>query len=113
MTQPTLFDVPVPTAKAAAIAQVTAHANPDWLAAASQALLNVARRQPLLTADDVWRELGDHAPLQHEARAIGPVMLKACKAGIIEATDRIQLSALGSGRWKVRVWTSRVFTVTS
>lgn len=71
----------------------------------------MARRQAEVTTDDVWQELGDDAPFQHESRAIGPVMSRAARAGTIDATDRIRLSALGAGRWKVRVWRSRVFSI--
>jgi len=98
--------------KAEAMARVERHASDAWLAAAYAALVTVARRQPELTADDVWRELGQDVPAPHEARAIGPVINRAHKAHVLAATDRVRLSALGGGRWKVRVWRSLVFSIT-
>ena len=107
------FDAPVPppappSEKAHALAQVEAHADDDWLEAAWRALVSVASRQETLTTDDVWNELRAQgaAVSTHELRAIGPVMNRGRREGVIEATDRIALSALGGGRWKVRVWRS-------
>ena len=108
------FDAPVPPpasplAKASAMAQVEAHADQDWLEAAYRALVAVANEQETLTTDDVWNELrarGD-AVSTHDLRAIGPVMNRGRRDGLIEATDRIASSALGGGRWTVRVWSSR------
>jgi hypothetical protein len=104
----TLFD-----AKDDAIDRVERHANDVWLDAAYAALQRVARNQPTVTADDVWEALPDALKsLQHEARAIGPVMLRGLRDGVLAPTDRIRMSALGKGRWKVRVWTSTTFSIT-
>ena len=106
--------VPDPAPRAAtaeAITRVEHHADPSWLERAYQTLCQIARQQAEITADDVWDALRGEALsiVPHELRAIGPVFRRAAKDGIIGATDRIKLSALGGGRWKVRVWTSRTF----
>lgn len=106
---PSVQDVAKPSAKAEAISRVEAHANEDWLDAAMLALQRVARRQAELTTDDVWAVLNTGDASTHEARAIGPVMLRGQREGLIGPTDRIKLSSLGGGRWKVRIWTSLVY----
>lgn len=82
-------------AKADAIAQVEAHANPDWSQRAYRAVCQVAANRQQLTPDAViglLKHQGDWPP--REPRALGPVMLRAVKAGVIRKTDRMVNSAL-------------------
>lgn len=62
-----------------------------WSVAAYDALVAVARRQEHLTSDDVWAELevmGITPP--PERRAMGPIMVKAAKAGIVVHTGYVR-----------------------
>jgi hypothetical protein len=66
-----------------ALERVQRHSSP-WRALAYQALERVADRLPYLTSDDVWDELlVMEVPRPEEARAIGPVMVKGVRAGLI------------------------------
>lgn len=60
-------------------------ANPEWMALAYAAVAVVADTLPLLTTDDVWRALDAVPEVQTpEPRALGPVMIKAVRDGLIE-----------------------------
>lgn len=72
-------------AKQEAIQRVEQNANPQFLAMCRVALEAVAREQEYFTTDPVWEryEQGSSHPFPHERRAIGPVMLRATKDGVI------------------------------
>jgi hypothetical protein len=135
MDEPTLFDVPaIPPAPStvigepgfrpvrtvdaallraeneardAAIERVEAHADDDWKAAALAAVELAARTRETFTGDDVWN-MG--LPKPREARALGPVMLGAARAGLITRTDEVRDSTQpGCHRGLVRVWRSNVY----
>ena len=62
---------------------------PEWQAAARKTVLEVARRLPEFTTDDVWAA---GLPMPRESRAMGPVMRALAADGKIEITDRTQRS---------------------
>lgn len=79
---PTLWSVA--EGRARRDAALEAVADPPWSSFANRALEAVARRQPVVTSDDVWAELERMGiPEPGEKRAIGPVMVAGTKAGLI------------------------------
>jgi hypothetical protein len=93
-------------ARDAALGHVEAAADPAWLKAAVAAVRNLAMTTPEFTSDDVWRTLGSK-PL--EARALGPVFLRAARAKLIEKTDRTRQTAQVSRHaTDIRIWRSLV-----
>lgn len=100
-----------------ALAQVEKNANADWKEYAFARVRMVAERLEELTSDDIEDELCSFLvpfrPVTHEKRALGPVMIRAAKAGLIFATDRVKPSR----RSKLhnsprRIWRSRIFQPT-
>lgn len=92
------------------------HANEEWKEEAFDAIQSVARANPDLTTDDVWAVLGKTTDGTHNLSALGPIMIRAKKAGIIARTDLFRTSrALGSegGRGTVgkpaRLWRSLIY----
>lgn len=61
-----------------ALTRVEQHASPDWNEQAFDTVCSVARRLRFFAADDLW-EAG--LPTPREPRAIGPVLLRAVRAG--------------------------------
>lgn len=59
----------------------------DWAELAYAAVCQVAKSQPEFTPDDIWAP-GLQKP--GEARALGGVMRRARKEGLIEKTGRVQ-----------------------
>ena len=85
------------------MARADGAADPDWVAEAEAAVGSF--RQPFYT-DDVW-EILDAAgvPFPREGRALGPVMLRFYRAGLIEPTgewDRTKRP--GCHRAPMRQW---------
>lgn len=89
--QPSLFDDPTPEAtprqrgereRDEALAQVERGAGPLWLDHALAVVKRVAREKGEFTADDLWPFLAT----VREPRALGTVLKRAKKEGIIEAT---------------------------
>lgn len=106
---PDLFNViEAERAKELAMARAADGAGEEWAARAEAAVLNVARRCESFTSDLVWMELGEMTP--REPRAIGPVLMRAAKAGIIEATNTHEPSAsVRCHRRLKKVWKSLVY----
>lgn len=77
-----------------AIERVERHANENWTAAAFGVVVWVAERRPEFTTDPVWAVLERRYPdvQTHEPRALGAVIKKAVREGVIEATDRTHKS---------------------
>lgn len=72
-----------------AIAQVDEHANPDWKDDAYAAVVQLTETMSEFTTDDVWYSLKDsQRGATHERRAMGAIMRKAARAGLIEPTER-------------------------
>jgi hypothetical protein len=72
-----------------------AHAEPDWMSTAYRAVSVVAKHRVELTPDAVIGLLKHwEAWPPREPRALGPVMLKAAKSGLISNTGKWVNSAL-------------------
>ena len=65
------------------MARADAAADPEWKDAAWRAIVALANAGSDFTADDVWAKVG-FAPA--EPRALGPLLSRAQKAGMIRAT---------------------------
>ncbi len=93
-----------------ALDRVERNADEQWLVAADYAVAKVALRKAQLTADDVWDVLDRMDVATHEGRALGTVMRRAVKDGIIEATDSFVKSRRPSRhKGPVAVWKSRIY----
>lgn len=107
MTQLSLTDAI--SATTAAIEQVELGAGDYWNAEALLIIERVARAQPELTVNDVWKA-GLSEPSCN--RAIGAAMRRASHAKMIAATDRRQPS-LQTHMSPVRVWRSLIYGKTA
>ena len=98
-----------------AIRQVDEHADEEWKQLALEAVKICASLLDEVTTDDVWRALAAVPDVgTHEARALGPIMIKAQKLGIIEplgcshcGTKRVIRRSNredNNGRWDVTVY---------
>lgn len=93
----------------ASIEQVEEHAHAEWLAAAMLAVRDLARHNDTFTTDQVWELLELDNVATHEPRAMGAVMRRASKDGLIEATGNYVKSARPECHARpVPVWSSRV-----
>jgi hypothetical protein len=95
-----------------ALEQVEANADPSWKDAAFEAVVSASRDLHRFTADDVFDRI-PHGVATHEPRALGPVMLRAVRAGMI---FKANVASIPSRRRSLHasprtVWESRV-TVT-
>ena len=80
----------------------------QWSAAAKWALVNVALEKAEFTTDDVWRAGLVPCP-NGTNRALGPVLMAAAKAGIIERTDRTRNTEIVTSHARPkRVWLSKL-----
>ena len=105
VTAPTLFDQPTPSeARHDAITRADDHANPEWREQAFTALTKVARMRLTFTADDVWDELAGADETTHNPSALGPVFLRASKAGLICKTGELRLSRQTQRHRDLTVW---------
>lgn len=78
----TLWDVR--QARDEALDRVSTPSSAPWRSLAFDALLGVACNQPTVVSDDVWDELDRLGiPRPEEGRAMGPVMLRGIREGII------------------------------
>jgi hypothetical protein len=102
------------------------NARRNWLLQAAVAVAVVARRSPTFTADDVtdqldaWRIHFKSGPLTHDLRALGPVMLRAVKDGLIEPAIVTDENGVSTGKFRecrkstchlrpIRVWKSLIY----
>jgi hypothetical protein len=66
-----------------------------WRSFADRALDEVAHDHHLLTTDEVWDLLASRGvPSPTEPRAMGPVMLKGVRRGVLRPTDQLRLSKM-------------------
>ena len=107
--QVTLFDwQQAQAARDAALAQVAAHAEPDWREQALEAVRRTAERLAIFTVDDVW-DVGE-LPATRENRAVGAVMLRAARLGWIRATHRfVPTTRVASHGCPRRQWESLIY----
>lgn len=88
--QPSLFDLTEARRRRdEALDAVAAAAPQEWRERAYETVCAVASRQAYFAADDIWAA-GLEKP--HEPRALGPVMMRAVKEGVCEATAYTQHS---------------------
>jgi hypothetical protein len=79
-----------------------------WYQAASRAIMLVAKREAVMTADDVWRAI-PAGLTTHDPRALGALMRAAKKAGIITPTKRwAESTRRVCHRRPMRVWRSLI-----
>ena len=93
-------------ARDAGMAQVDDHADPEWRDAAYDALRRYLERHAEFFAADFWRDTD--LPWPREARAFGPVVLRAARARWIVKTGEYrpsQHSHLGG----MAVWRSLLY----
>ena len=75
-----------------------------------EAIRRVAQRQPLLTADDIWIELGAVGDEYDNGSGLGPVMREAYAIGIITSTGEFLRSQRPATHGKpIPVWKSLIF----
>lgn len=100
-------------ARDAGMEQVDDHANDEWSALMDRLVIEVATKLRTFTSDDVF-DLFDEvpdAPVTHDLRAFGPVMMRAAKAGVCRKAETAprpsrRKSLHASPR---AVWTSLIF----
>ena len=81
-------------------------ANKSWVDTAVTVGRAVASTMAEFTSDDIWNAL-DEANRPREPRAMGPVMMRLQRAGVIRPTDRVKKSALPQCHSRPkRVWRS-------
>ena len=73
----------------AAVTQVAANTQPTWAEVAYRATKWVAENHYTFTSDDVWDAVIKYYPsvTTHEPRAMGPVLMKAVRAGLCVLLD--------------------------
>lgn len=81
-------------------------ADEEWKRRAFEAVEKTCRARPEFISDDVWRIGG--LPSTREDRALGPILVKARKAGLCEKTAESRPS-IRSHRSGKPVWRSLVF----
>lgn len=92
--------------KEEAISRVEANASRTWLDTAWAAVQYLCRHNREITSDAVWTYLAAFdVPAPHEPRAMGPVMRRAVKEGLLRPTSTFRPSALPQNhRRPVRVY---------
>jgi hypothetical protein len=82
----------------------------DWKMDMVRGIYVIARRQPLLTSDDLWAELGAAAVQRCNPSALGGVFRSAARDGLIRLTgDRLESRRPAHHRRPLRVWQSLIF----
>ena len=83
----------------------------DWKESMQHAIYVIARRQPLLTSDDLWNEVGAAAVQEQNPSALGSVFRAAARDGLIRLTgDRQESLRPAHHRKPLRVWQSLICT---
>jgi len=86
MVQETMFDANLGAIlRDDGIRRADEHADRDWKQAAYEAVVELAHRRQVFTTDSVHELIGDVST--HEKRAMGAIMRRAARDGLIEATD--------------------------
>lgn len=89
---------------------VEAGANPDWLLAAHQCVRNAAMQHPRITTDHVFALLDPMPVTTRDTRAIGPVMKRAGKDGVLLSTEEFWPCRRGKRHASpLRVWLSLIY----
>ena len=83
----------------------------DWFKEAKQVLFRVAKNYPTFTVDDIWAQ--GLRPAPGDSRALGPVLLAARGAKIIEATAAFRPSTIVAHHaGPKRIWRSLICEAT-
>jgi uracil-DNA glycosylase len=93
-------------ARDVAVAQVEAGADPDWLAEAYDELVRYLRHNPEFFVDDFWQRTQIQRP--RESRALGPVVMKAAREGLMEKSGEFRKS-VASNMTEKPVWRSLIY----
>jgi hypothetical protein len=96
-----------------AIKRVKRHADPVWLNAAGEAVFFTCCELQYFIVDDVWKRFSDPDLARtgtHELRAMGPVIVKAAKAGFCRKTKTFRPSLQTPCHMNPRrVWESLIY----
>lgn len=112
MKQGDLFGIPNDEGAALrdeGIARADRNADTEWKKAADLSVRAVARRMTVFTTDDVWDELHLNHPdaHTHEPRALGAVMKRAMRDGLIIQTEQFVRSRRPQAhKAPIQVWGS-------
>jgi len=104
---PSLFDPPGAAERDDAIDRADRNAHQWWRGDAERAARSLASSRPFFTSEDVLARLDSDAdaPRTHDTRALGAIMRKLHRDGVIEPTARFVPSERPSRhRAPVRVW---------
>lgn len=104
MIRPDLFNASW-TARQDGIQRSEDHADAEWKRAAFDAVMTAARLKVTFTADDVWDRISDAST--HEPSALGPVFLRASRAGLIVKTGALRPSRNARRHRDLTVWRAR------
>lgn len=109
---PTLLDLldtsPARVARDHAIDTVEANAHDEWLATADRIVRHLAAVGLPFTTDDVWSRLDARGVTTHEPRALGAVIRKAARRGLIATTGDYRKSVRPECHARpVAVWKGR------
>jgi hypothetical protein len=92
-----------------AMAAAEAHADPDFNEAAYRAVYQTARERPQFLIDAVWTTLGGRSQTR-EKRAMGAVMARARRDGLIRPTGHFHASAQPQCHSRpCRIWESLIY----
>lgn len=84
--------------------KVYENADPEWLALAERAVLAVSKEKGEFTVDDIWELI----PACREPRALGAIIRRMSKQGIIVATGRYKESSRSACHHRpVLIWRKR------
>lgn len=90
----------------AALIQVEQGADPDWMATAWDALVHYLETHPEWFADDFWAATTVERP--RESRALGPLVLRAAREGLMVKSGRFRKS-VASNMTEKPIWESNVY----
>lgn len=104
MSDQTLFDAIA--AKEVGIRQADENADEGWKEAAYSAVLVFSETLSTFTADDVWDAIERDFPnaSTHEPAALGPVFLRAARAGLIQKTGQLRMTRNSRRHRDLTVW---------
>lgn len=89
------------------MSRVMKGANPEWVEAVSEIVRSLARSQETLTADDIFAQ--GISVETNDNRALGPIMKRIQKEGLIEPTQTfIKSTRAELHATDIRVWKSLV-----
>lgn len=89
-----------------ALANVAANTDEQWWQETMLIIKHIATNTFDFTTDDIWAYLATTTlPTPHERRALGALMMAACRAGLITPTDRYRQSKRPQCHARpIRVW---------